>query len=226
MEPKLDYAWLSDPLIEYAFYLSCMLFVVILTFILIIVKKYYQRQHELHCQQTLQNFLDRTLQYKQSKSKQLEIINSINVIITKNHLDAICAWSSILESAESIARKNYIEIFLKLNYFKLLSDALNGNNLKAQCLAIQLIGICKLKEFTPILKKFIKTPVLSSYVSIALSRIQGIQSIDIVIKAFEGERITTSQLLSAFVEMPKKDLEAWQIKQRNSSINKLISQYL
>lgn len=226
MEAKLDYAWLSDPLIEYAFYLSCMLFVVILTFILIIVKKYYQRQHELHCQQTLQNLLDRTLQYKQSKSKQLEIINSINVIITKNHLDAICAWSSILESAESIARKNYIEIFLKLNYFKLLSDALNGNNLKAQCLAIQLIGICKLKEFTPILKKFIKTPVLSSYVSIALSRIQGIQSIDIVIKAFEGERITTSQLLSAFVEMPKKDLEAWQIKQRNSSINKLISQYL
>ena len=226
MEPKLDYAWLSDPLIEYAFYLSCMLFVVILTFILIIVKKYYQRQHELHCQQTLQNLLDRTLQYKQSKSKQLEIINSINVIITKNHLDAICAWSSILESAESIARKNYIEIFLKLNYFKLLSDALNGNNLKAQCLAIQLIGICKLKEFTPILKKYIKTPVLSSYVSIALSRIEGIQSIDIVIKAFEGERITTSQLLSAFVEMPKKDLEAWQIKQRNSSINKLISQYL
>lgn len=226
MEPKLDYAWLSDPLIEYAFYLSCMLFVVILTFILIIVKKYYQRQHELHCQQTLQNLLDRTLQYKQSKSKQLEIINSINVIITKNHLDAICAWSSILESAESIARKNYIEIFLKLNYFKLLSDALNGSNLKAQCLAIQLIGICKLKEFTPILKKYIKTPVLSSYVSIALSRIQGIQSIDIVIKAFEGERITTSQLLSAFVEMPKKDLEAWQIKQRNSSINKLISQYL
>lgn len=226
MEPKLDYVWLSDPLIEYAFYLSCMLFVVILTFILIIVKKYYQRQHELHCQQTLQNLLDRAHQYKQSKSKQLEIINSINVIITKNHLDAICAWSSILESAESIARKNYIEIFLKLNYFKLLSDALNGNNLKAQCLAIQLIGICKLKEFTPILKKYIKTPVLSSYVSIALSRIQGIQSIDIVIKAFEGERITTSQLLSAFVEMPKKDLEAWQIKQRNSSINKLISQYL
>ena len=223
MGPKLDYAWLSDPLLKYAFYLSCILFIVILTFILVIVKKHYKRQHELHCQQTLKILLDKT---KQSKSKRLQNIKFINAAIANKQFDTICAWSSILESAEELDKKNYIKIFLKLNYFEFLSEALNGKNLKAQCLAIQTIGICRLEEFIPTLKKYIKTPVLSSYISIALSRIQGIVSIDIIIDAFNNKRITTSQLLSALVEIPKEDLKTWQNKNRNKSINKLISQYI
>ncbi len=203
-----------------------MLLISILISITVIVKKHYRRSHELHCQETLKDLLNKAAYSKQTKSEHLKAIQDINVAIQNNQFDTFCAWNLILESADDLSKRTYIKIFLKLNYLNFLSKALYSSNLKRRCLAMQMIGICKLKAFTPELIKYLENPVLSSYASMALTRIHGIESINTINLAFHNKKISTSQLLSALIEIPKKDLIGWHKKRLNKNVNNLISKYI
>lgn len=226
MELKLDFAWLSDPLLEYTLYLSCILLVSILLFIGVIVKKHQRRQHEIRCQENLKKLLDEALLLTESKSSNLKVISCINESIKTSNIDLICAWSSIIESSNKSNKERYLKIFLKLNHIELLSKALKSKNIKQKCLAIQTIGICEINEFDEALISFTKVPVLSAYACIALAKTQRLSSINILIDAFNNNLISITELLSALVEIPRKQLIDWQRKKLDKHVNEIISRYL
>ena len=226
MESNLDYAWHSDPLLEYSLYLSSILFVSILVFIGVIVKKHQRRQHEIRCQEKLKKLLDEALLMLEQKSSDLEVINQINESIKTNQINFMCAWSSIIESSDEVYKKQYLKIFFKLNHTEILSKAIKSKNIKQKCLSIHTVGSCKTNEFDETLISFSKEPVLSAYACIALAKTQQLSSISILIDAFKSKLISTTQLLSALVEIPRKQLLDWQSKKLDKHVNEIISRYL
>ncbi len=226
MELKLDYVWLSDPFLKYALYLSCALCASILIFISIIVKKHKAKQHEIHCQEKLIGLLNDAVKLASEKSDNQAQINQINQAIKSKRFDFICAWSAIIESASETDKKNYLKVFLQLDYLQTLSKALNSKRTKEKCLAIQTVGICKINNFDDTLKEFTKTPALSAYACTALAKTQGLLSMNVLITSFNHHLISTSQLLSALVEIPRKQLINWQNKKLDKDINQVIAYYL
>jgi len=72
--------------------------------------------------------------------------------------------------------------------------------------------ICEINEFDEALISFTKVPVLSAYACIALAKTQRLSSINILIDAFNNNLISITELLSALVEIPRKQLIDWQRK--------------
>ena len=226
MEHKLAFEWLSDPLLEYALYLSCFLLLSILFFITVIIRKHQFKQYEIEYQEKIKVLFDQVISLNDNEADDSEAINKINKLIKNKPHEFIFAWSLLLESFEKSGQNKYLKVFLKLNYLDLLERTINSKSIKQQCLSIQTIGICKLKAFSSQLIKLNDDPSLSAYTCIALSRIQGISAINVVINAFEKKLITTTQLLSALLQIPKKQLDNWHKKKLNSDINSIIFQYL
>lgn len=198
----------------------------IVLFIVVIAIKHYHKQHELNFKNKIKISFNQILIAREAGKEINSLISLLNADMQKRPSDFICAFSALMREEPKNKRKNYLTVFFQLPYKSFLANALDSKNIKQQCLAIQIIGMCKIKMFEPNLTKLSGVPALSASACLAIAKIQGMASIDILSMAFQQQLISSSQLLTALVELPRKQLLIWHQQQLNAPVNSIISCYL
>lgn len=218
----MAYDWLSDPWLQFVGYLCCFLILSIISFLFIIVSKHFKRQAQLQYQIQLEKLLS-ALSAKQSKD---QLIYQLNQLTHRHPLQTLIAWVAVMEQSSINRQAQYASAFHLTDYDAMITRALQSKHIPTQCLAIQMIRLFDLKQYDDILLKLLHSQVLTPYAIAALAKTQGIRAVDLMVKVYEQDYLSNSQLLTAFAELPLPSIKLAINKLQHPKIRALILQYL
>lgn len=226
MGVKLDYEWLSDPLLLYALGLSTLLFGGIFILILTIIVKHSRRLHG----EKIQN--DFTLLFHQAKEiykdgKDIrQQISSINLLIRDHKKDVAFGWVRLLEQSSTSDRTQYIAIATKTNMLHCIPHCLHDGGMTEKCIALEAIGLSQFRDYIDEVRKYSEQPGLAPYACIALARLIGKESLPLIIESYEKSALTTTQALAAIVELPQSEVIDYIKNSSNKAFHQQIYHYL
>jgi len=206
MGVSLDFAWLSDPLLLYALTLSGLLFGGIFILIINIVVKHGSR---LKSQKIQNQFLSQLAQARQNidSNKSIESqISHINLLIDSHKKDIAYGWVRLLERLPKEDRKQYISIAEQTNMLHCIPHCLNHEGIAEKCIALEAIGLSGFQMYTEEAKKYTEINGIAPYACIALTRLIGQDALSHVIESYKKGFISTTQALTAIVEIPSKQI--------------------
>lgn len=202
MGGRLDFAWLSDPLLLYALALSGLLFGGIFILIFTIIIKHGSR---LKCEKIQNHFTSLLNQARKNidsnKNSQTEI-SQINQLIHLHKKDIAYGWVRLLEKLSKEDRKDYVAIAAQTNMLHCIPHCLNHEGIAEKCVALEAIGLSDFQMYADDAKKYTETEGIAPYACIALSRLIGEEALTHVIESYKNGFITTTQALAAIVEIP------------------------
>ena len=202
MGGRLDFAWLSDPLLLYALALSALLFGGIFTLILIIIFKHGSRLKSKRIQNYFTSLLNQARKNLDSnKSIQTEL-SQINQLIHLHKKDIAYGWVRLLEKLPKEDRSEYIAITAQTNMLHCIPHCLNHEGIAEKCLALEAIGLSNFHMYADDAKQYTETEGIAPYACIALSRLIGEEALTQVIESYKKGSITVTQALAAIVEIP------------------------
>ena len=226
MGGNLVSAWLSDPLIVYAFILSGLLFAGIFVLFLMIVIKHRQRIRGLKIQHQFILELEKALERTKEQGNISSEVNKINRLIRLHKKDIAYGWVRLLEKTPQNERQQYINIAKQTGMMDCIPHCLNQEGLAEKCIAIEAIGLTNLAEYQTALVQFSQSPALGPYACIALARLSGRNALPQIIQSYDLGILSITQALSALVEIPKKQVEQFMAESGGTALPKSLQAYL
>jgi hypothetical protein len=226
MEVNLAYEWSSDPLLIYALTLTALLFGGILFLIATIIFKHGRR---LKSQKTQEHFASLMNHAKVSLSEGKSIqakITQINTLIELYEKDVVFGWVRLLEKTPIAERNQYISIASQTNILHCVSHCLNAGGITEKCIALEAIGLSNFGGFADDIKKYIKHESIAPYACITLARLTGKDSLPLIIESYGLGFLSTTQALSAIVEVPQDQVIGYLKNQTSNVIPEALSKYL
>ena len=226
MGGNLGFAWHSDPLLIYALSLAALLFGGIFLLILTIIFKHGRR---LKSQKVQDHFVALLNHAKQSllEGKNIERqISQINNLIEIHKTDVAYGWVRLLEKTPKEDRTQYIAIASQTNMLHCVPHCLNEGGIAEKCIALEAIGLSGFENFTNDAKLYVKQESIAPYACIALARLIGKDAITQIIDSYELGAISTTQALSAIVEIPAVQIAEYMNNKLNKPIPPNLTTYL
>lgn len=226
MGGNLAYDWFSDPLLLYALSLAAILFGGIFFLMLTIIFKHSRRLKSQVIQNQFESLLNHTKHsFSEGKSIQSQI-TQINNLIEHYKKDIAYGWVRLLEKTPIAERDEYISIASQTNMIQCIPHCLNEGGITEKCIALEAIGLSNFGVFMDDAKKYAKHESIAPYACVALARLTGKDALPLIIESYGLGFLSTTQALSAIVEIPK-DQVVDQIKsQTGNVIPENLSQYL
>lgn len=220
MEYKLAFEWLSDPLLQYALYLSGFFILGIAGCIVLIAHK-FQSHHSHQVKQAHIAVLIREL-LDSEKPHQLQIDN-VNQCIQKHPIDVCYAMVRVLENASPLVD---IQIFKNIQIIEVINKSLTSLFHKNHAIAIEAIGLLKRDAYRTTLICHLDDPACCSFAAEALVRLDGASTLPIILPYYQRKFLTISQMLTILMKLNPHDLQ--ELIAGNSSIvlPKVITRYL
>jgi len=226
MGVKLDYEWLSDPLLLYALGLSALLFGGIFILILTIIVKHSRRLHSEKIQSDFTLLLHLAKErYKDGKDIRQQI-SSINLLIHNHKKDVAYGWVRLLEQSSTSDRTQYISIAEKTNMLHCIPHCLHDGGMAEKCIALEAIGLSNFQDYIDEVRKYSEQPGLAPYACIALARLIGKESLPQIVESYDKSVLSTTQALAAIVELPQSEVIDYIKNSSKKSFPKQIYHYL
>jgi len=190
----LDFVWLSDPLLQYALYLTGFFILGIVGCMILIAHK-FQSHHshqvkQAHATELIQELL------KAGKPNSLQI-DALNQFIQKHPIDACYAIVRTLENASpSIDLRLFKDIQVKETIDRSLASFFHKNH----AIAIEAIGLLKQDDYRSILIRYLDDPSCCSFAAKALVRLD-------VLTYYQQKTLSISQVLTGLLQLRPNDLE-------------------
>lgn len=201
MECKLAFEWLSDPLLQYALYLSGFFILGIAGCIVLITHK-FQSHHSHQVKQSHVAALIREL-LNSEKPHQLQIDN-VNQYIQKHPIDVCYAMVRVLENALPLVD---IQIFKHIQIIEAIDKSLASFFLKNRAIAIEAIGLLKRDDYRSTLIHHLNDQSCCSFAAEALVRLDGPSALPIIFPYYQRKFLTISQMLTSLLKLSPNDLE-------------------
>lgn len=198
---KLDFVWLSDPLLQYALYLSAIFIMGIVACMILIAHKFQSHHSHQVKQAHAIDLINNLLNANQPIQSQ---IDALNQCICKHPIDACYAVVRVLENAS---------VRINLNTFKpvqvkvAIDQSLRSFFRKNRAIAIEAIGFLHYDCYRPTIICYLKDPQYCSFAAEALVRLDGISAIPIILDYYRQQTLTISQTLTALVQLAPHDLK-------------------
>ena len=201
MECKLDFVWLSDPLLQYALYLSGIFFTGILACIGLISYKFktYKR-HQVNQTQII-HLLESYLSEEQAHPHR---IDELNIHIHRYPIDSCFAIVRVLENHPTSPHSQLKS--LDLEYA--IDQTLGSRFQKNRAIAIEAIGLLQLQSHRSKILLYLEDPQFSSFAAEAFIRIEGLAGIEPILRCYQKGLLTISQTLTALVQLSPASLKA------------------
>jgi hypothetical protein len=226
MGVKLDFAWLSDPLLLYALALSALLFAGIFALIFTIIIKHGSHLKSEKVQIRFTMLLNEALQHRiNSQSIQSELAQ-INRLIATNKRDVAYGWVRLLERLPKADRAAYIAIAQQTNMHHCIPHCLNDEGIAEKCIALEAIGLSDFQNYISDAKKYTERNGIAPYACIALSRLTGKDAIPQVIQSYKKGFLSTTQALAAIVEIPRDQILIYEQSTNKNPIPAELARYL
>lgn len=198
---KLDFAWLSDPLLQYALYLSGIFFAGILACIGLISYKFQSyKRHQANQAQVI-HLLKAYLSEEQAHPHR---IDELNIHIHRYPIDSCYAIVRVLENHPTSAHFQVKD--LDLEYA--IDQTLGSRFLKNRAIAIEAIGLLQLQSHRSKIFLYLEDPQFSSFAAEAFIRIEGLAGIEPILRCYQKGLLTISQTLTALVQLSPANLKA------------------
>lgn len=202
MGGRLDFAWLSDPLLLYALALSALLFSGIFVLILTIIIKHRSRLKSKKIQSQFVSLLNKARKNIDSNRSIESELSHINQLIHLHKKDIAYGWVRLLEKLTKEDRTEYIVIAAQTNMLHCIPHCLNHEGIAEKCVALEAIGLSDFQMYINDAKHYTETEGIAPYACTALSRLIGKEALTQVIESYKKGFITTTQALAAIVEIP------------------------
>lgn len=216
---KLDFAWLSDPLLQYALYLSGIFFTGILACIGLISYKFQSyKRHQVNETQLI-HLLESHLSEKQIRQN---CIDELNMHIHKCPIDSCYAIVRVMENYPTSAHSQLKG--LDLEYA--IDQALGSRFQKNQAIAIEAIGLLQLQSHRAKILLYLEDLQFSSFAAEAFIRIEGLAGIGVILDCYKKGLLSISQILTAIVQLSPMDLKALLLPNSSVEVPTELMQYL
>lgn len=226
MGGSLDFAWSSDPLLLYAIALAAILFGGIFFLMLTIIVKHGRRLRSQKIQSHFIVLLNHALTCRQKNQNIDQVITSINQLIRKHKKDVAYGWVRLLEQTPIADRSQYIVIAIKTNMTHCIPHCLNEEGIAEKCIALEAIGLSQFECYTNEAKHYAEQEGVAPYACIALSRLIGVNAIPQIIASYKKGFLSTTQALSAIVEIPQDQINDYQKYSVNQPFPEQLAHYL
>lgn len=226
MGVKLDYEWLSDPLLLYALGLSALLFGGIFILILTIIIKHGRRLRSERIQSDFISLLHQAKERDKDGKDIQQQISGINFLIRDHKKDVAYGWVRLLEQSPTSDRTQYIAIAIQTNMLHCIPRCLNDEGMAEKCIALEAIGLSNFQGYVNEVRKYSEQPGLAPYACIALARLIGKESLPQIIESYEKSVLTTTQALAAIAELPQAEVIDYIKNSSNKALPKQIYDYL
>ncbi len=199
---KLDFEWLSDPLLQYALYLSGFFFIGIVCCMILITHKFNSyRSHQAKQNHAIE-LIKTVLQLNKSDSS---ANNDLNAYIKAHPIDCCYGFVRVFENAtDSIDRKWLKSIDIEYTVNQSLTSLFHKN----QAIAIEAIGLLKLQSYRAKILARLEDPQYCPFAAEALIRLDGKVEIPKVLECHQNQLLTISQTLTALFQLDPTDLKA------------------
>lgn len=219
MECKLDFAWLSDPLLQYALYLSGIFFAGILACIGLISYKFQSyKRHQVNQAQAI-HLLKSYLSEEQAHPHR---IDELNIHIHRYPIDACYAIVRVLENHPSSDHSQLKG--LDLEYA--IDQTLGSRFQKNQAIAIEAIGLLQLQSHRSKILLYLEDPQFSSFAAEAFIRIEGLAGIEPILRCYQKGLLTISQTLTAIVQLSPANLKVLFLPNSSLTVPSELIRYL
>lgn len=226
MGVKLDYEWLSDPLLLYALGLSALLFGGIFILILTIIIKHSRRLHGEKIQNDFTLLLHQAKELNKDGKDIRQQISNINFLIQNHKKDVAYGWVRLLEQSSPSDRTQYIAIATQTNLLYCIPHCLHDGGMAEKCIALEAIGLSQFQDYLDEVRQYSEESGLAPYACIALARLIGKGSLPQIIESYEKGVLTTTQALAAIVELPHTEVIDYIKNSSNKAFPKQINHYL
>lgn len=198
---KLDFEWLSDPLLQYALYLTGFFVLGIVACMVLIAHK-FQSHHshqvkQAHATQLIQELMNA------GQSNQMQI-DAFNQYISKHPIDACYAIVRILENAPPPIN---IGLFRGIQINEVIDQSLASFFHKNHAIAIEAIGLLKQADYRSTLVHYLKDPACCSFAAEAFVRLDGMNAVSTILSYYQQKSLTLSQTLTGVLQLSPHDLQ-------------------
>lgn len=201
MECKLDFVWLSDPLLQYALYLTGFFILGIVGCIVLIAHK-FQSHHSHQVKQA--HATELILELLNGSHPNPLQIDALNQFVQKHPIDACYAIVRILENASpSIDLGLFKDIQVKETIDRSLASFFHKN----RAIAIEAIGLLKQDDYHATLLRYLDDPSCCSFAAEALVRLDGMGAVSTILAYYQQKTLSISQVLTGLVQLSPNDLQ-------------------
>lgn len=226
MGGKLVFAWPSDPLLLYALSLAAILFSGILLLMFTIIFKHGSRLKSEKIQTKFVASIQSAIELSQKNANIQTEIAKINSLIASHKKDVAYGWVRLLEKTPKSDRTKYVAIAGQTNMIHCIPHCLNEEGLAEKCIALEAIGLSGFDQYINDVQKYVYQGGIAPYACIALSRLIGIAALPQIIQSYEKGTLSTTQALSAIVEIPKDLIVTYLQDPKNIPLPKQLYRYL
>ncbi len=207
---KLDFEWLSDPLLQYALYLSGFFLVGIGCCMVLIAHKFKSYRSHLAKQTNAIELINAVMQLNKSDST---IINDLNVYIQNHPIDCCYGLVRVFENSANPPDPKRLE---PINISFAIDECLRSFFHKNRAVAIEAIGLLKLYSYRSNVLANLDCSEYCPFAAEALIRLDGKASIPRILDCYQNHFLTISETLTAFLQLEETDIRY--LQEANSSI--------
>lgn len=226
MEGNLEFAWHFDPLLFYALSLAGLLFGGIFIMVIMIIFKHGRRiQHQKIQGHFIAVLNEAHAHVKNGRSIAGEI-TILNKLIHAHKNDVAYGWVSLMEKTPISERESYISIAKQTEMLCCIPHCLEEGGIAEQCVAIEAIGLSQFSNYISEVEALTTHGEIAPYACVALARIRQQDALPKIIRAYEKGVLTTTQALSALVEIPKEQIANYGNHSKQEPIPLELKRYL
>jgi len=198
---KLDFEWLSDPLLQYALYLTGFFILGIVGCMVLIAHKFQSHHSHQVKQAHATQLIHGLITAGQSNPSQ---IDTLNQYIHQHPINTCYAIVHVLENASPpIDIRVFEGIQIKNTIDRSLASFLHKNH----AIAIEAIGLLKQDDYRATLIRYLDDPSCCSFAAEALIRLDGMGAISTILTYYQHKSLTISQALTGLLQLSPNDLE-------------------
>lgn len=217
---KLEFVWLSDPLLQYAFYLTGFFILGIVGCMVLIAHKFESNRSHKVKQAHAKQLIYELINAGQSNQSQ---VSALNQYIRDHPIDACYAIVRILENASpSIDIRLFEGIQIKDVIDRSLASVFHKNH----AIAIEAIGLLKQDDYRSILIRYLDDPSCCSFVAEALVRLDGMGAVSTILAYYQQKTLSISQVLTGLVQLSPNDLQDLQADKSSIALPAEFIRYL
>ena len=201
MECKLDFEWLSDPLLQYALYLTGFFILGIVGCMVLIAHKFQSHHSHQVKQAHAKQLIYELINAGQSNQSQ---VNALNQCIREHPIDTCYAIVRILEDASVPID---IRLFEDIQIKDVIDRSLASFFHKNHAIAIEAIGLLKQDDYRATLLRYLDDPSCCSFAAEALVRLDGMGAVSTILAYYQQKSLSISQTLTGLLQLDPKDLQ-------------------
>ena len=197
----MDFEWLSDPLLQYALYLTGFFILGIVGCMVLIAHKFQSHHSHQVKQAHAKQLIYELINAGQSNQSQ---VNALNQCIREHPIDTCYAIVRILEDASVPID---IRLFEDIQIKDVIDRSLASFFHKNHAIAIEAIGLLKQDDYRATLLRYLDDPSCCSFAAEALVRLDGMGAVSTILAYYQQKSLSISQTLTGLLQLDPKDLQ-------------------